>query len=149
MDSVVKRDEINSILLVIDNSLSIYKPYTRIVTFNNNTTGITIDEHFKKVVEKSLDTYQQTNGLFDITVFPLVEAWGFASKPLGKIPDSETIRSLMTCIGSKYLQLKNDTLLKLKSCIKIDVNGIAQGYTVDVIADFFTKKNVSDYIVEV
>src|SRR6266498_679441 len=148
-DTAVTKNQIDSILLVIDSSLSIYKPYSRIVAFNNSTSGITIDEHFKKVVEKSLDTYRQTSGLFDITVFPLVEAWGFGSKPLREIPDSATIRSLKACVGSTYLQLRNDRLLKLKPCIKIDVNGIAQGYTVDVIADFFTKKDVSNYIVEV
>ena len=148
-DSMVTKSQVDSILLVIDSSLSIYKPYSRIVAFNKSKNGITIDEHFRKVVEKSLDTYRQTKGLFDITVLPLVEAWGFGSKPFQEIPDSATIRSLMTCIGSGYLQLKGDTLLKLKPCVKIDVNGIAQGYTVDVIADFIEKNGINNYIVEV
>ena len=55
-DSLVTKNQVDSILLVIDSSLSIYKPYSRIVAFNNSKTGITIDEHFRKVVEKSLDT---------------------------------------------------------------------------------------------
>ncbi|MEP7107822.1 MAG: FAD:protein FMN transferase [Ferruginibacter sp.] len=147
-DSLVTKKQVDSILLVIDSSLSVYKPYSRIVEFNKSQTGIIIDEHFRKVVEKSLDTYRQTIGLFDITVFPLVEAWGFGSKPLQDIPDSATISLLMACVSSAYLQLRTDTLLKLKPCVKIDVNGIAQGYSVDVIADFFEKSGIINYIVE-
>ena len=148
-DSLVTKKQVDSILLVIDSSMSIYKPFSQIVAFNNSKTGITIDEHFKKVVAKSLDTYRQTNGLFDITVFPLVEAWGFAAKPLLETPDSATIRSLLSCVSSRYLQLRANTLLKSKPCVKIDVNGIAQGYSVDVVADFFEKKGVKNYIVEI
>ena len=147
-DNAVTKKQIDSILLVIDSSLSIYKPYSRIVAFNNSKTGITIDEHFRKVVEKSLDTYHQTGGLSDITVLPLVEAWGFGAKPIKNFPDSATIDSLLTCVGSKYLQLKGNFLSKSKPCVKIDVNGIAQGYSVDVIADFLEKNRINNYIVE-
>ncbi|MDP9230480.1 MAG: FAD:protein FMN transferase, partial [Bacteroidota bacterium] len=148
-DSIITKKQIDSILLVIDSSLSIYKSYSRIVAFNNSKTGITIDEHFRKVVEKSLDTYRQTNGLFDITVLPLVEVWGFGVKPIKSFPDSATIRSLLTCVSSKYLQMKGNFLGKSKPCVKIDVNGIAQGYSVDVIADFLEKNGINNYIVEV
>lgn len=148
-DSIVTKKQIDSILLVIDSSLSIYKPYSRIVAFNNSKTGITIDEHFRKVIEKSLDTYRQTGGLSDITVFPLVQAWGFGAKPITHYPDSATIRSLLNCISSKYLQLKGNFLGKTKPCVKIDVNGIAQGYSVDVVANFLEKNGIKNYIVEI
>jgi FAD:protein FMN transferase len=147
-DSAVTKRQVDSILIVIDSSLSIYKQYSRIVAFNNSDSGIAIDKHFQRVVQKSLDTYNQTNGLFDITVFPLVEIWGFGAKPFQGIPDSGTIRTLLSCVGSNYLKLKKSRLIKSKPCVKIDVNGIAQGYTVDVIADFLEKKRVRNYIVE-
>ncbi|MEP7258248.1 MAG: FAD:protein FMN transferase [Flavitalea sp.] len=148
-DSLVKQKDIDSILLSIDSSLSIYKPYSHISAFNNSKTGITLDEHFRKVVEKSLDTYHQTSGLFDITVLPLVEAWGFGAKTPVAVPDPATIRSLKTCIGSDALHLKNNNLTKSKPCIRIDVNGIAQGYSVDVVAEFFEKKGIVNYIIEI
>ena len=147
-DTVVRKDQVDSILLVIDSSLSIYKPYSRIVAFNNSTSGIIIDKHFQKVIEKSLDTYYQTTGLFDITVFPLVEAWGFGVKPFQGIPDSTTIRKLLSCVSSDYLKLKKNRLIKSKPCVKIDVNGIAQGYSVDVIADFLERNGIRNYLVE-
>lgn len=148
-DTLVKKVQIDSILQVIDSSLSIYKPYSRIIAFNDSKSGIRMDEHFRKVAEKSMDTYKQTGGLFDITVLPLVEAWGFGAKSFQKVPDSATIGSLLNCVGSKFLQLKKDELIKLRPCVKIDVNGIAQGYSVDVIADFLERKDISNYIVEV
>ena len=100
------------------------------------------------MVEKSLETYHQTDGLFDITILPIVEAWGFGAKTIDTLPDSATIRSLLTCVGSQYLKLDGYRLTKLKPCVKIDVNGIAQGYSVDVIADFFEKNGIVNYIVE-
>jgi len=147
-DTVVRKWEIDSLLAVIDSSLSIYKPYSRIVAFNNSTTGIIIDDHFRRVVKKSLETYQQTNGLFDITILPIVEAWGFGAKPIDTLPDSTTILSLLTCVGSQYLKLDGYRLTKLKPCVKIDVNGIAQGYSVDEIAGFLEKNGIVNYIVE-
>ena len=147
-DTIVTKRQIDSVLEVIDSSLSIYKPYSRIVAFNNSKTGITIDDHFRLVVKKSLETYHQTDGLFDITIFSIVEAWGFGAKSIDTLPDSSTIRSLLTCVGSKYLKLEGNRLTKLKPCVKIDVNGIAQGYSVDVIADFLKNNGIENYLVE-
>ena len=147
-DTVVIKSQVDSVLAVIDSSLSIYKPYSRIVAFNKSETGITIDDHLRRVIKKSLETYRQTNGLFDITILPIVEAWGFGAKRIDSLPDSAAIRSLLTCVGSRYLKLDGNRLTKLKPCVKIDVNGIAQGYSVDVIAGFLEKKGIKNYIVE-
>lgn len=147
-DSVVSKNQIDSILKVIDSSLSLYKPYSKIVAFNNSSSGVKIDNHFRKVVEKSLDTYHQTNGLSDITVGTLVEAWGFSANPNSKIPSESVIKSLLPCVSSKYILLQDDSLIKLKPCVKIDVNGIAQGYSVDVIAAFFESNGLQNYLIE-
>jgi len=101
------------------------------------------------VVRKSIDTYQQTGGIFDITVEPLVQAWGFGPKKITALPDSATIRALKKCVGSNNLVLKGAELLKLKPCIKIDVNGIAQGYSVDVVANYLEAHGVRNYLVEI
>src|SRR5688572_26805862 len=76
-DTIVSKQQIDSILNKIDTSLSIYNPASLITRFNNSDTGITMDAHFKTVVNKSLSTWQQTAGIFDITILPLVQAWGF------------------------------------------------------------------------
>lgn len=147
-DTRVKKSQIDSLLLVIDSSLSIYKPYSCIVAFNKSSSGIMIDEHFRRVVEKSLETYYLTDGIFDITIMPIVEAWGFGAKAIDTLPDSNAIQTLLKCVGSQYLHLNGHRLSKLKPCVRVDVNGIAQGYSSDVIAGFLERNGIVDYIVE-
>lgn len=149
IDTVVRKIQIDSILLALDSSLSIYKPYSKIVAFNNSSKGIYIDVHLKNVIKKSLEVYTQTNGLSDITVQPLVEAWGFGAKPIKQYPDSTFIEQTLKCIGANYLNLEDNFLSKSKPCIKIDVNSIAQGYSVDVLANFFATNGIKDYIIEI
>jgi thiamine biosynthesis lipoprotein len=107
-----------------------------------------MDNHFQIVFNKSMETYRQTGGIFDITVQPLVQAWGFGPQKITALPDSGTIRSLKACVSSLNLYTKGNTLLKRKPCTRIDVNGIAQGYSVDVIAGFLETHGIQNYLVE-
>jgi thiamine biosynthesis lipoprotein len=147
-DSVITKRQVDSVLNKIDSSLSIYKPYSLISLFNQSTTGIAVDKHFINVVNASMATYKATNGIFDITIAPLVEAWGFAAKHITEMPDAAKVDSLLACVGSNNLMLKKNFLAKLKPCVKIDVNGIAQGYSVDVLAFFFEQHGIHNYLVE-
>lgn len=147
-DSIVSKNNIDSILNSLDSSLSIYKPYSIISRFNLSDSGCAIDNHLQIVLTKSLQVYNETKGIFDVTVLPLVKAWGFGSHEILQPPDSEKIVLLKQCIGASHLDLVNYFLLKDKSCIQLDVDGIAQGYSVDVIADFLESKNIQNYIAE-
>jgi len=144
----ISQDAIDSILVSLDNSLSIYKDSSLISKFNNSSHGTPVDIHLRKVVSKSLEIHRITKGKFDITVKPLVEIWGFAARQQDHLPDSQEIRSIMPCIGSKNLSLRNHFLAKRKSCTQIDVNGIAQGYSVDVIAAYLQSRGINNYLVE-
>jgi thiamine biosynthesis lipoprotein len=148
-DSMVSKRSVDSILSVLDSSMSIYKPYSLISRFNRAQKGITLDKHFEKVIAKSIEVWKASEGLFDITVMPLVEAWGFGAKKVTQYPDAAKIRSLLRCVGTGKLRLQGNCLFKKTPCITIDVNGIAQGYSVDVIADFLESKQIADYIVEI
>jgi thiamine biosynthesis lipoprotein len=147
-DSIVTKYQTDSLLNKIDSSLSIYKSYSLISQFNNSESGITIDDHFKNVVEKSLAVCRDTKGIFDITILPIIQAWGFGTKPIDSLPSKATIRILKKCVSSKYLSLDDHQLKKSRPCIKLDVNGIAQGYSVDVLATLLEKNGIHNYIVE-
>ncbi len=147
-DSLITTRQIDSILDKLDSSLSLYKPYSLINKFNQSDKGVSGDEHLVTVVNKSLTTFQQTNGIFDITVQPLVAAWGFGVNKPGRLPDSGMIRSIKNCIGSNLLQVSGYKILKNKPCLKIDLNGIAQGYSVDVLAGFLDHMGLRHYMVE-
>ena len=132
----------------MDSSLSLYKSYSVISEFNS-ANSITSDEHFLAVVKKSIETYKRTKGIFDITVHPLVEAWGFGTRNSAELPDSARIREIRQCVGSSLLKIANNKVFKKKSCVKIDLNGIAQGYTVDVLHHFLRSQGIANFLVEV
>ncbi len=148
-DSIISAKEIEEIFLELDSSLSVYKPYSTITKFNNSKTGVAADKHLLPVVKKSIEVYKKSHGIFDITVYPIVEAWGFAAKKVHVLPDSAHIQKLLSCVGSDKIAIRKAELIKLQPCVKIDVNGIAQGYTVDYIADYLEKKRIKNYLVEV
>lgn len=148
-DSILTSLTTEKLFAELDQSLSIYKEGSLISRFNESPTGITVDAHLKAVVEKALNINRVTNGSFDITVYPLVDIWGFGVRGHGKLPDSATIKNILSCVGSKFLKLNVDFLGKEKSCVKIDVNGIAQGYSVDYLASHLDKLGIKNYMVEV
>ncbi len=148
-DSLVTKQHITTIFDNIDSSLSIYKPYSLISQFNSTDSGVEVDEHLRIVVNKSLEIFKETEGISDITVYPLVRAWGFGTRHMSVLPDSSDIQAIMPCIGAQKIHLNQNQLAKDIPCIQIDVNGIAQGYSVDVIADFLERKGIDNYLVEV
>ena len=147
-DSIFTQSQADSILNSLDSSLSLYKPYSVVNSFNKSSAGIKLDSHLLHVVRKALEVSVATAGAFDITALPLVNAWGFGVQKITEMPDSATIARLMRCVGSYRLELSGEFLKKELSCVQLDVNGIAQGYSVDVLATFIESKGITDYLVE-
>lgn len=146
---VVSGHEVDSILLKIDSSMSLYKSYSLISRFNTSTENISLDTHFSAVMRKSFEIYKDTRGKFDVTVAPLVQAWGFGPKPITVFPDSAKIRELLKNVGMNYLELRGNVLIRKKPGIQIDLNGIAQGYSVDVVAGYLIQKGITSFVVEI
>jgi thiamine biosynthesis lipoprotein len=149
-DTASLQPRIDSIFGVIDQSLSLYKPGSAINRFNE-TGELQMDEHMQAVIQKALFTYKATAGLFDITVKPLVYLWGFGvSKPSFRgVPPPDSIKATMAYIGSRYLKVKGNRLYAAKKGVQIDCNGIAQGYTVDVLGNFLASQGITNYLVDV
>ena len=147
-DSVISTLDIDSILKEIDNSLSLYMPTSIISTFNACNHGVKMDQHLKKVVEKSIEMSTLSKGYFDITCKPLSDLWGLGFKKINKLPTTTQIKSVLHFVGSNNLIVINDSLIKACPQVQIDCNGIAQGYTVDVLYDFLKQKNIEDFIIE-
>jgi len=148
-DSIVTKGEVDSILMVIDSSMSLYKPYSSINQFNASAKGMRIDRHFANVMTKSFEIYRNTQGRFDVTVKPLVQLWGFGVKPVERFPDSMMVSAVLKCVGMRFLSLKGNVLKKERPCVQIDLNGIAQGYSVDVVAEHLNLKGIKTYVVEI
>ena len=154
----VRREAIQSVidgvLDEVNRSLSTYDPRSEISRFNANATTdpVVVSPSLRAVAAIAGEVSAATGGAFDITVGPLVQAWGFGvdSPALEKIPSQDTINRLEADVGFARLELVPDgrSLRKTVPGLRLDVNGIAPGYAVDLIAERFDALGVHDYLVE-
>lgn len=133
----------------VDRSLSLYQPQSLINQFNAAQREISADLHLMRVVGQALEINRQSAGYFDMTVQPLMEIWGFSALGPRAFPDSATVQKTKRWVGGKMVKMKSGKLIKRKPEVKIDLNGIAQGYTVDLFADWLEKRGVQNYMVEI
>lgn len=146
-DSLVFKPEIEALLANFDSSLSIYNSQSVITKINNNQLNIP-DSYLQTVFAKAHEVYKNTDGAFDITVAPLVNAWGFGFHNRSGITNS-LVDSLLEFVGFNKITIKDSLIIKSDPRIMIDMNAIAQGYSVDIVADFLEKKGVDNYLVEI
>jgi len=154
----VSKSEIDKLLNNFDASLSTYEPSSYITQFNNASFFYAFpdkDNYFKKCLEKSQFVYDLSNGAFDPTVFPLIEAWGFfkdLKTPLTK-QKADSIIAFVSFEKDKIISYKcqNDSVIlhKRDERLKLDFNAIAQGLAVDIIADLLTSKGYKNFYTEI
>ena len=147
-DSVATKSGIDSLLNEIDSSMSLYKKGSLINQFNSSTKGVKPDTYLNAVLKRSFEINRDTKGIFDITVAPLVQVWGFGPAENNREPSPEEIKTILKCTGMEKLKLENNMLLKSSPCVNIDLNGIAQGYSVDLIANYLNTKGIKSFVAE-
>ena len=131
----------------VDNSLSPFNPQSVITAINQNK-DVVPDEMFLTVFNKAMEISRETNGAFDITVAPLVNAWGFGFKN-GIQPNRHQVDSLCRLIGYEKVSLKDGRVVKQMPDIMLDCSAIAKGFGSDVVAHFLKQKGVKNYMVEI
>jgi len=147
-DSADYQKEIEQVLADFDRSLSTYLPSSIISRINRDEENVETDVYFQTCFRASREVFDQTGGLFDITVAPIVNAWGFGFTERAKV-DSFLIDSLLGYVGMDKIELVDGKIRKLKKGIMLDMNAIAQGYSVDVLSEYLEKKGITDYLVEI
>lgn len=152
-DGIDYQRAIDSTLIAIDNSMSTYQKKSLISKWNQSEDGdkIVFDENFVQVYNISKVVFKETKGLFDPTVAPLVNAWGFGFEKESEITKN-VIDSILLLVGFDRLSSPHGAgafVLKFNSKVMLDFNAVAQGYTVDVLADLLEKKGIQNYLVEV
>lgn len=146
--SAMLQDEIDSLLAVFDRSLSLYVPESIISRINRNEPGVVVDDYFLEIFKTAAEVTSKTGGAFDITVGPLVNAWGFG--PDGPAnTDTLNIDSLLQLVGMDKVVLQGRKLVKKVPGVQLDMNAIAQGYAVDVVGRFLESRGIRNYLVEV
>jgi len=140
--------QVDSIFKAFDLTFSEYIPNSIVSRINQNDSTVLLDDMFIEVYNKSIEINKETNGALDLTVGPLVNAWGFGPEKKAKI-DSSKIDSLLQFVGMQKIRLEGRKLIKDLPGIKIDVNSIAQGYCVDVVYRYFEALGIENFMVEI
>lgn len=139
--------EIEAELQKVDNSLSPFNK-TSIISRVNRNEKVKVDEMFSEVFQLAEKISGDTDGAFDITVAPMVNAWGFGFKT-GNPPTKQTIDSLRAIVGFNTVSLQDGYVIKKNPKTMLDCSAIAKGYGTDVVARFLKKKGVQNFMVEI
>lgn len=131
----------------VDHSLSPFNK-TSVITAVNNNQEVVLDKMFLEVYEKAMEISADTDGAFDITVAPLVNAWGFGFKNDTK-PTRRQVDSLKTFVGYQKVSLADGKIKKRDPRMMLDCSAIAKGYGTDVVARFLRSRGVKNFMVEI
>ena len=143
LDSVILAE-----LKRIDSSLSVFNQLSTISAINAGTSS-RADAMLYEVLTKAQKVSEATDGAFDVTVMPLVNAWGFGFKK-GIFPTDSQVDSLRAIVGFRKISLSTDSIIcKSDPRIMIDCGAIAKGYSVDRVARVLREYGVRNYMVEI
>ena len=138
---------IDSLLRVLNQSLSTYDSHSDISQLNRSDSFFVRSKHLSRVLRLSQDMYQQTAGRFDPTVGSYTEAWGFSHTG-----SYHSVKNKMgkpkQAMGFDKVNMLGDLVTKPKH-LQLDLNAIAKGYAVDVLAMHVEGQQVFDYMVEI
>jgi thiamine biosynthesis lipoprotein len=146
-DAMDYQNQIDSVLLEVDLSMSTYIPESLISKINRNESN-KIDSLFFRVLTEALLIAEETQGAFDPTLAPIVNYWGFGFEEIEQ-KDSLKFRELMLTVGYESLIISDSILIKTNSSTQIDFNAIAQGFTVDLVGEHLTKLGITNYMIEI
>ena len=147
-DGVSYQNEIDSLLNDFDNTASMWVENSILSRVNRNDTNVKLNEHFIDIYELAKQVSENTKGAFDITVGPLINAWGFGFSERIKV-DKHIVDSLLPLINFRAVSLSDGKIIKDKPGISFDFNAIAQGYSVDLVAGFLQTKGINNFIVDI
>ena len=139
--------DIEAELAKVDASLSPFNKRSIITAVNENRDTV-VNKMFSDVFALAMKISDSTNGAFDITVAPLVNAWGFGFKG-GAMPSRHQVDSLKALVGYHKVSLTNGRVSKTDPRIMLDCSSIAKGYGCDVVAKFLSAKGIDNYMVEI
>ncbi len=131
----------------IDNKLSAFKTESPVYRFNKTGEPIS-DPETVYVIKTALEVAEKTNGLFDITISPVVKAWGFYTGLTPSVASDQAIKEALKKTGWKYLEIKEGKVYKRKPWIEIDLGGIGKGYACEQAAAKLKELGVKSALID-
>lgn len=135
----------------LESTLSINENGTLVDKINESAgiEPVKVDYDTYTVIKKGLEYAKLSNGLFDISVGPIVKLWNIGL-PEAKVPTQEEIDSRIPLVGYSDVELNDEenTVFLKRQGMMIDLGGVAKGYTADVISDILTEEGVKSAIID-
>lgn len=128
----------------LDRLISVGNPNSEIARINANGGG-ELCEDVKYLIEHSLEYSRATNGTYDITVYPVMELWGFWDKSY-KVPETRLLQETLKSVDYSKLKILDESL-EMEVNQKIDLGGIAKGYASTKIMKIFNKYDLKSGMV--
>lgn len=143
------QDSINAALQAFDNSLSLFNPHSVLSAVNANR-DTTTDAAFEAMWSEAERVYTLSNGAFDVTVAPLVKAFGFGRKSdQYAIISPQTIDSLRAFVGFEKVQLVDHKVIKADPRVQLDGGAVAKGQACDMIAAMLQRQGCANWLVDI
>lgn len=148
-NTTLPTEAISNIIQEVDNeskmSMSIFSPTSLLSRINRNETD-SLDSHITRNIELAQRFSELSNGAYDITIKPLTDALGFGRHEANM---NVNIDSILEFVGYDLITIEEGRIRKTDSRVEIDLNSIAKGYTVDLIAERLEKLDIEDYMVNI
>ena len=142
-------DSIQAAFRDFDNSLSMFNPYSILSAINANR-DTTTNAAFETMWAEAERVYALSGGAFDITVAPLVNAFGFGRKSHQMSAISpQTIDSLREFVGFEKVRLENHRVIKSDPRVQLDGGAVAKGQACDMVADLLQRNDCENYLVDI
>jgi len=146
------KQRVDAVLEQINSQMSTYDPQSELSLFNSRQTTepVVISRSLETVIRRALEIANETDGVLDVTVGPLVNLWGFGplAKPERKPTEAE-LQAMLDEVGYQHVHVENHQLRKAKPQIYIDLSTIAKGYGVDRVAVLLDQMEITNYLVEI
>jgi thiamine biosynthesis lipoprotein len=145
---------VDEVLADIDRHLSNWNPHSEISRFNagNGTDWVPASAMLLRLLSTTQSVSRATDGAFDVTVAPLVRAWGFGTNATERVasPSDADLERLRRSVGYRKLELREapPALRKVDPELHVDLDGVAPGLAVDLIAERLERLGAGNYLVE-
>ncbi len=142
------KSSVDSLLEIFNQSVNHYLPDSEITRFNQGDSLQFTLPYFYPVLKRSQEIVAVTDGAFDPTVAPLVNAWGFGPGG-GELPDSVAVDSLLRLVGFDNISFDQQRVVKKQPYVQLNFSAVAKGYGVDVVAAYLVDQGVKNMMVEI
>lgn len=153
IDGQLLQQEIEAVFARISRMMSTWDKESEISRFNasDSCDWFPVSREFAFVAAEALRVHQLTEGSLEVTIAPLIDAWGFGSSGKKTVPPADVIQAALRKIGSRHLQVRNDPPAIRRDIrgLQISLNSLAPGYAADLVSELLQARGLERHVVDV